>query len=451
MSTRNVIIAGESGVGKSSLVNLILGETRALASNDVAGVTCDATRHPTTIFEHSYYLWDTPGLNEGIQGNVPSKQAEEILRNLLTQLEKTHGVHLLILCLRGTKITKTMQQTYMIITGICAKLSTHVPIAAVITDLEKVAPSPDGMELWWTNSKPVLANYGMGFVGHACITTLTDECHPPSPGRFRKCQMVVHELIRRCSHPPRSTSPKSINIVLFGEVGVGKSSLVNLIAGRDAAKVSSDVQACTLDSKDHTFQIGPAQVQIWDTVGLDEPELDSDGYLDAVEKAIQLIKSLNAAGGISLLLFCIRGNRVTATMQSNYRLFYEILGRKEVPIALVVTHLEREQTMEDWWLRNVKMLEWYGIVTAGHACVTCILDHPKHQESQDAIRALLTQYNEQGKFMMPAEAWIGRLIKGLAAFVSDKAFLKGRDMIRTLTKRCHLEPGLAQRIAARLE
>lgn len=451
MSTRNIIIAGESGVGKSSLVNLILGETRALSSNDAGGVTFDITRHPATIAGHCYYLWDTPGLNEGSHGNVPSKRAEEMLRNLLTHLEKSHGTHLLIICFRGTKVTKIMQQTYMVISGICAKLSFHIPIVAVITELEKIALSPNGMETWWKNNTAALTNFGMSFAGHACITTLTDECHPPTPGRYRACQMAVHELIIEYALPPRSSSPHNINVILFGETGVGKSSLINLIAGREVATISADVRGCTMESKEYIFKIGYAQLHMWDTVGLDEAELGSSGYLSAVEKAVQLIKSLNAAGGISLLLFCIRGNRITATLQSNYRLFYEVLGRKEVPVALVITHLERELNMEDWWPRNEKFLERYGIMSVGHACVTGVVAHPKYQQSQDAIRALLTQYNEQGRFIMPQDAWIGKLIKGLTAFVSDKTFLKGRDVVRVLTKRCHFDLDVAQKVAACLE
>jgi hypothetical protein len=90
------------------------------------------------------------------------------------------------------------------------------------------------------------------------------------------------------------------------------------------------------------------------------------GYAGAVEKAVQLIRRLNATGGISLSLFCIRGNRTTATTQNKYRLFYEVLGKKEVRIALAVTHLEREADMEDWWQRNGKTLERYSV---GWTCI----------------------------------------------------------------------------------
>ncbi|KAF9219584.1 hypothetical protein BS17DRAFT_669362, partial [Gyrodon lividus] len=226
-----------------------------------------------------------------------------------------------------------------------------------------------------------------------------------------------------------------LHIMLFGETGVGKSSLINLLAGWQIAEVSPDTAGCTLASKEYQFQLRSTTIRLWDTVGLEEPDKGPNGYVGAIEKAIQLIQRLNATGGISLFLFCIRGNRITATTQNNYRLFYEVLGRKEVPIALAVTHLERESTMEHWWYRNVKTLEKNGIVAAGHACITTLDNHHKYNESREVILDLLSQYDDQGKFTMPSEAWIGKFLKGLRSLV-DKSFPRGKDLIRILTKRC---------------
>ncbi|KAG1716108.1 hypothetical protein ID866_1080, partial [Astraeus odoratus] len=169
-------------------------------------------------------------------------------------------------------------------------------------------------------------------------------------------------------------STDTLNVILFGETGVGKSSVINLITGRKVAEVSPDVEGCTMNSKDYEFTLGSKLIKIWDTVGLEEPQMGVNGYYAAIVKAYALISKLSTAGGVDLLLFCFRGNKITATTQSNYRLFYEVLCNKQVPIALVITHLERERRMEDWWDRNERHILKYGIQSAGHACVTGLVD-----------------------------------------------------------------------------
>ncbi|KAF9219549.1 hypothetical protein BS17DRAFT_382723 [Gyrodon lividus] len=451
-SIHNIVVAGETGVGKSSLINLVTGSNGAQTANDVCGVTIGTTCYDWEFNNtQTFRLWDTPGLGEGSCGTVSPKRAQDALRSLLTELNKASGVHLLIFCMRGApRVTKGVKQTYDIILKIRDKVSPEVQVVAVVTELEKKSTPLDivsSMEEWWKSNLDGLSEHDMEFSGHACITTLTDDCHPRVQGRRDLCQQLVRELIIDRSLPSRDVPSKDLHIMLFGETGVGKSSLINLLAGWQIAEVSPDTVACTLDSKEYQFQLGPTTIRLWDTVGLEEPEKGPNGYVGAIEKAIQLIRRLNATGGISLFLFCVRGNRITATTQSNYRLFYEVLGKKEVPVALAVTHLEREVEMEDWWCRNAKTLERIGIISAGHACITTLEGHQKYQQSREVIQSLLSQYDDQWRFSMPSEAWIGRFLKGLGSLV-DKSFPRGKDLIRILTKRCHLDADVAQRVAA---
>jgi len=95
--------------------------------------------------------------------------------------------------------------------------------------------------------------------------------------------------------------------------------------------------SATLDPTEYQFQLGAATIRLWDTVGLEEVEGRASGYMGAIERATELIRRLSVSGGVILFLFCVRGNKVTTTMQSNYRLFYERkqgLQRRVRPLAL---------------------------------------------------------------------------------------------------------------------
>ena len=195
---------------------------------------------------------------------------------------------------------------------------------------------------------------------------------------------------------------KSLNIILFGEAGVGKSSLVNLIAGSEVAQTSGDGDACIMTYRPYSFQVHGISYTIWDTRGFDEADttMKAKGYLAAVEHAYTLIQALAAAGGVDLLVLCHREGRVTSTTRSNYKLFYEVLFESKVPIALAITFLERHARMEDWWEQNFEVFERHNMKFSGHACVTGLSGHPKSQQSRLAIEDMLGHHDDDGRYHM---------------------------------------------------
>ncbi|KAH7889069.1 hypothetical protein F5I97DRAFT_785309 [Phlebopus sp. FC_14] len=193
------------------------------------------------------------------------------------------------------------------------------------------------------------------------------------------------DVQRRVANAPR-------NIVLVGETGVGKSSIVNLIAGTSVVKVSDGASVCTLQSTEHVFELDSSNLRIHDTVGL-----SFTNYPDALAGAYALIRSLQATSGLDLIILCGRAGSPgfsLSSLEHQYRLFREFMCREKLPIALVVTGLEHEARMEDWWDVNGPRLEERHIRFAAHACVTATTGYrdafaTKYMESTRVVRELL--------------------------------------------------------------
>ncbi|KAF7969665.1 hypothetical protein HWV62_26715 [Athelia sp. TMB] len=161
-------------------------------------------------------------------------------------------------------------------------------------------------------------------------------------------------------------SPRQ-NIIVFGQAGAGKSSLINMIAGEDFAETSSDTTRCTFDSKCYEVQLDGGPVILWDTAGLDEGIQGSSS--DAIARVYELIRRLEK-NGVSLLIYCVRG-RIQDTTVKNYEMF-KAFCKGKVPIAVVVTALELVEDRKAWWSKNERSFRKTGMCFDDHACIVGI-------------------------------------------------------------------------------
>ena len=229
------------------------------------------------------------------------------------------------------------------------------------------------------------------------------------------------------------------------------------MAGREVAAVSADTEGCTLEATEYSFTLSNPEMslRIFDTVGLEEPEMGVNTFLGAIEKAHQLITTLHNNGGIDLLLFCVRGGRLTNTMQRNYRLFFEFLCDKQVPLAIIVTHLEQEGVMENWWARNKETFRRYDIRSVAHACITALPAHvtlyeEKRVQSRNTLRELFREAlsSPNTSYVQAALKWITTFIEKLWSFLANKLSFRGKDISKRLEARCGFPRAEAQRLAA---
>ncbi|KAH7923136.1 hypothetical protein BV22DRAFT_1016002, partial [Leucogyrophana mollusca] len=220
------------------------------------------------------------------------------------------------------------------------------------------------------------------------------------------------------------------NLVVFGESGVGKSSLINICAGEAVAETSSGAIGCTFEFTRYTITIDGETFGIWDTVGLDEGTYGKVPAEQAEDKLKKLLQELVKASGVDLLIYCVRGTRMRKVLQKNYALFYSVICRKKVPIVLVVTGLEHHQDdMEGWWRENGDEFRKLSMRFSDHACVTTLdpnvvqsgLLKDRCEQSRQAVRRLICKTVRTEEWRAAEKSWIDAVVSDVRGMIGSKS------------------------------
>jgi predicted GTPase len=192
-----------------------------------------------------------------------------------------------------------------------------------------------------------------------------------------------------------------LNVLLFGETGVGKSSIINLIMGCDVAETSPDAEICTLQRTPYEVNLGDRRFKLWEVSSIESMDFFQARFTKWRLK--NSYKKLYKDDGVYLLLYCMRGSKAQRALVRDYKFFTDIVGTTAtvaggVPVAAVVTSLEDyPKDMDGWWAKNKDNLGSLGMRFNAHACITSLPDDPnasfamraRRQRSQQTIRTLI--------------------------------------------------------------
>ncbi|NYH54445.1 GTP-binding protein [Nocardiopsis arvandica] len=232
-----VAVVGRPNVGKSSLVNRIIGRREAVVE-DVPGVTRDRVAYDAQWQNTKFTLVDTGGWESNLSGlaAMVAQQAEYAAQTadvILFVVDATVGV-----TDADAAVTRVLR-------------STKRPVVLAANKVDGSKQEADALDLWQLGvgePYPISALHGRG----------TGDLLDALVAEFPE-QPIGEDDDEGEDGPPR--------IALLGRPNVGKSSLLNRLADEDRVVVDS-VAGTTRDAVDELVELGGRTWKFIDTAGI---------------------------------------------------------------------------------------------------------------------------------------------------------------------------------------
>ena len=261
-----VAVVGRPNVGKSTLVNRILGRREAVVQ-DIPGVTRDRVSYDALWSGRRFVVQDTGGWEPDAKGlqQLVAEQASVAMRT----------ADAIILVVDATVGATTADEAAARLLQRSGK-----PVFLVANKVDTERSEADAAELWSLGlgePHPISAMHGRG------VADLLDKVIDALP--------AVSEMASGGGGPRR--------VALVGKPNVGKSSLLNRLAG-DERSVVHDVAGTTVDPVDSLIELDGKIFRFVDTAGLRRKVAQASGHefyasirthgaIDAAEVAVVLI------------------------------------------------------------------------------------------------------------------------------------------------------------------
>jgi GTPase len=232
-----VAVVGRPNVGKSMLVNRLAGQfTSGSIVEDVVGITRDRTYRPAFWGEHHFQIVDTGGL----VFDDDSTFLPEIRAQALIALAESTAAILVVDGQAG--LNPLDVELAKFIRRECG----HIPVFLAVNKCESDRGLLLASEFWALGlGQP----YGVSAI------------HGTGTGDLLDAVVIELPVVER------DLDDGICNVAIVGRPNVGKSSLLNVIAGKERAIVS-DIPGTTRDAIDELVSLGDSTYRLIDTAGI---------------------------------------------------------------------------------------------------------------------------------------------------------------------------------------
>lgn len=233
----SVAIVGRPNVGKSSLFNRILGQRKAIVE-DEPGTTRDRVEAEVEWRDARFRLVDTGGYETDDTGPYAALISEQVVRSI-TEAD------LVVFCVDARDGLTPGDEDMAALVRESSK-----PVILVATKADNISREEAGVAEAW--------RLGLG------------EALPLSALHDINIGVLLDEILERLPPRPHQPGPTRVRIAIIGRPNVGKSMLLNALAGAPRAIVS-DVAGTTRDAIDTELSGPQGDFLLVDTAGVRRP------------------------------------------------------------------------------------------------------------------------------------------------------------------------------------
>ena len=256
----SVVIVGRPNVGKSTIFNRLTGTRRSIVT-DEPGITRDRIYGTASWQERSFEVVDTGGIVPDDKAAIP----REILRQAQMAIENASQLLLVVDARAGlmpldAELAHLLRRTGKPLAILANKVDTQMQesLAAPFYELSK--------EVY-----PVSAEHGYGFDDLLDALTVPGrmQAAPQSSDEQAEAPREPLDIAGASQEEPeaRNEIARQINVAIIGRPNVGKSTMLNRLAGEERSIVS-DIPGTTRDSVDTIVNRGERSYRFVDTAGI---------------------------------------------------------------------------------------------------------------------------------------------------------------------------------------